>query len=109
MGALKNYEVSHPAYGTVVLPSVGPDSASVAAFDYWGASERWGREVADCTIRVLGDAGKPRCRRCAREFGKPGDKPGYCPECAEMVARWKAEIGKMPKAKGRQELRRAGL
>lgn len=105
MVVIKNYEVSHPIYGTVVVPSIGPDSATVEAFEQWGIRELWRREVANCTVRALGFAGKPRCRRCAREYGRPGDKAGCCPECERVLEHWKREIGRLPRARGRQALR----
>lgn len=83
---LINYEVSHPVYGTVVVASIGPDSATLAAFDSWGARSEWGREVANCDVKKLGPARKPRCRVCGGEYGKAGEPvDGLCPFCARTA------------------------
>lgn len=85
MGKLMNYQVNHPRYGTVTVASIGPDSATVAAFEGWGARSEWASEVANCDVRKLGPAGKPRCRRCGQEFGKDGEPGGLCGYCAQVV------------------------
>ena len=42
-GTVYLYEVSHPDYPTVTVPSIGPDSATVEAARRWGVPELWGR------------------------------------------------------------------
>ena len=39
-GTVYLYEVSHPDYPTVTVPSIGPDSATVEAARRWGVPER---------------------------------------------------------------------
>ena len=57
-GTVYLYEVSHPDYPTVTVPSIGPDSATVEAARRWGVPELWGRE-----------------------FGTAGQAAGKCPDC----------------------------
>ena len=68
-GTVYLYEVSHPDYPTVTVPSIGPDSATVEAARRWGVPELWGRLAGYCTVRRGGRAARPRCTRCGREFG----------------------------------------
>lgn len=84
---LKRFEVRHPEYGTTVVDSIGPDSATVQAAKQWGAD--WGKIAGYCTWRNLGPSRKPLCRSCGREYGKAGDPKGLCPDCerAEEFAR----------------------
>ena len=41
-GTVYLYEVSHPDYPTVTVPSIGPDSATVEAARRWGVPELHG-------------------------------------------------------------------
>ena len=50
-GTVYLYEVSHPDYPTVTVPSIGPDSATVEAARRWGVPELWGRLAGYCTVR----------------------------------------------------------
>lgn len=85
------FEVSHPDYPTIEVPSIGPDSALYAAISQWGAD--WKRDAAYCTVRRRGRATRPRCRICSKEYGKPGEKAGKCPEClradGSTAGRWR--------------------
>lgn len=80
-GTVYLYEVSHPDYPTVTVPSIGPDSATVEAARRWGVPELWGRLAGYCTVRRGGRAARPRCTRCGREFGTAGQAAGKCPDC----------------------------
>ena len=60
-GTIYLYEVSHPDYPTVTVPSIGPDSATVEAVRRWGVPELWGRIAGYCTVRRGGRAARPRC------------------------------------------------
>ena len=97
------YEVSHPDYPTVTVPSIGPDSATVAAARAWGVPELWGKIVAYCTVRKGGRADRPRCRKCHQEYGAPGQAPGKCPDCIrreEYFRRQMAERGREDRRPG---------
>ena len=39
-GTIYLYEVSHPDYPTVTVPSIGPDSATVEAVRRWGVDRK---------------------------------------------------------------------
>ena len=56
-GTVYLYEVSHPDYPTVTVPSIGPDSATVEAARRWGVPELWGRLAGYCTVRRGGRTG----------------------------------------------------
>lgn len=90
--ALYLYEVSHPDYPTVVVPSIGPDSATVAAAERWGVREEWGHIAGYCTVRKGGRAVRPRCATCGKEFGQYGQAAGKCPECQAAEERYRREI-----------------
>lgn len=79
------YQVSHHEYGSTIVESVGPESATAAACRRWDAD--WAQEAAYCHVVKLGTAAKPRCRRCHREYGEAGDPAALCPECVEIEAR----------------------
>ena len=86
---LYRFEVSHPDYGTVIVTSIGPDSATNEAAKVWGVP--W-REVAGyCRVTKLGTAARPRCRRCHSEYGQPGDPKAYCPACLDILDRRRRE------------------
>lgn len=87
---LYNYEVSHPEYGTVVVPAIGPDTATLAAAEKWGAV--WRFIAGECTVHKGGPCARPRCRRCGGEFGEPGGVGVYCPSCEAADARYRAEL-----------------
>ena len=57
-GTVYLYEVSHPDYPTVTVPSIGPDSATVEAARRWGVPELWGRLAGYCTVRRGGRAAR---------------------------------------------------
>ena len=96
------FEVSHPDYPTIELPSIGPDSATVEAIRRWGAD--WKRDAAYCTARRMGRAARPRCSRCGREFGKPGQAAGKCPDCLRADELHRRQMAELPRAD-----RRAGM
>ena len=100
---LMRFEVSHPDYPAVEVSSIGADSATVEAARQWGVAEDWGKIAAYCTVKKLGKARKPRCRRCGREFGRPGGAEAYCPDCEQALALVRRE-----KANVRTRDRRAG-
>ena len=71
-GTVYLYEVSHPDYPTVTVPSIGPDSATVEAARRWGVPELWGRLAGYCTVRRGGRAARPRCTRPGVWHGRTG-------------------------------------
>ena len=81
-GTVYLYEVSHPDYPTVTVPSIGPDSATVEAARRWGVPELWGRLAGYCTVRRGGRAARPRCTRCGREFGTDRRRASVRTVCA---------------------------
>lgn len=97
------FEVSHPEYGKVVVESIGPDSATMSACKKWDCEDIWGQVAGYCSVRRLGPAEKPRCRRCGKEYGRPGDVKGLCPACAGMEERRRRERSRI-----RERDRRAG-
>lgn len=96
------FKVSHPDYPTMELPSIGPDSATVEAIRRWGAD--WKRDAAYCTARRMGRAARPRCARCGKEFGKPGQAAGKCPDCIRADEVHRRQMAELPKTD-----RRAGM
>ena len=98
------FEVSHPDYPTIEVPSIGPDSALYAAISQWGAD--WKRDAAYCTVRRRGRATRPRCRICSKEYGKPGEKAGKCPECLRADELHRRQMAALPKADRRAGMRR---
>ena len=100
---LYRFEVSHPDYGTTIVTSVGPESATNAAAKVWDAP--W-REIAGwCRVTKLGTADKPRCRRCHGEYGVPGEAPGYCPACLDILTRQRREAARYAAAARAREKR----
>ena len=99
---LWHFEVSHPEYGSTIVTSVGPDSAINAALIHWGAS--WKENAGYCNATKLGSAAKPRCRRCHKEFGEPGDATAYCMDCQKVM-----EAERRMKPRFFREDRRAGM
>lgn len=98
---LWRFEVCHPDYGTAIVTSVGPESATNAAAKAWGAP--W-REIAGyCRVTKLGTAAKPRCRRCYKEFGEAGDTTAYCMDCQKIM-----EAERRTRPRFRREDRRDG-
>lgn len=89
---LWRYEVRHPEYGTVIVVSIGPDSATMAAAEVWGVPELWGKLAGYCDVKRLGPAARPRCQRCAQEFGKAGDAAGLCPWCQQAAELHRREM-----------------
>jgi len=99
---LYQFEVTHPELGTVVVDSIGPESATAAAATRWGVP--W-REVAGyCWAKKLGKAQKPRCRRCLKEFGAAGEATAYCPDCLRLM-----EWERQRKRQFKEPDRRAGM
>ena len=80
-GTVYLYEVSHPDYPTVTVPSIGPDSATVEAARRWGVPELWGRLAGYCTVRRGGRAARPTVYpvRPGVWHGRTGG--GQCPDC----------------------------
>lgn len=103
MGAqIYRFEVHHPDFGTTIVESIGPESATQAAARKWNAE--W-REIAGyCGVRKLGKADKPRCRRCGKEFGEPGSPGAYCPDCVAILEQQRRERNRI-----RGTDRRAGM
>lgn len=93
------YEVTHPEFGTVVVNAISEATAVQAALKYWG--EDWRLEAGYCHARKLGTAAKPRCRRCHREFGEPGDTTAYCPECLRIMDQNRREAVRFSPARKR--------
>lgn len=98
---LYRFEVSHPEYGTAVVEHISQDGAINRAIKDWGGS--WKQDAGYCRCRMLGTAAKPRCRRCYREFGQPGDVAAYCPECLRIM-----ELQRQDAARIRSTRRRPG-
>lgn len=99
---LYRFEVHHPDYGSTIVTSIGPDSATNEAAKVWDAP--W-REIAGyCRVTRLGTADKPRCRRCYKEFGEPGDTTAYCMDCQKIM-----EAERRRKPRFFREDRRAGM
>lgn len=88
---LYQFEVSHPDFGKTVVVSAGPESATVAASSVWGVRDEWGKIAAYCSVRRLGPAAKPKCRRCGAEFGVPGEPGSLCPTCAGAEEQFRRE------------------
>lgn len=86
---LYRYEVTHPELGTVVVDSITAESATAAAARSW--EEQWTQIAWECSVRKLGTAQRPRCRRCSREFGEAGDTTVYCPDCLDLMDRQRRE------------------
>ncbi len=86
------YEVTHPEYGTAIVEHISPDGAINKALKDWGGS--WREDAAYCRARKLGKAAKPRCRRCHREYGQPGDPAGLCPECQRAAEQYRRDASR---------------
>lgn len=95
------FEVEHPDYGTVIVESIGEDSATMEAAKEWDAT--WAKIAGWCRVRKLGTARKPRCRRCQREFWEAGSQAAYCPECERAM-----EMERRRRPRFRREDRRVG-
>jgi len=103
MGAkLYRFEVTHHEYGTTIVESIGPESATNAAAKVWGAP--WKEIAGWCRVVKLGTAKKPRCRKCGREYGEAGNPPSFCPDCLRAVTAQKRQIARI-----RSKDRRAGM
>ena len=98
------FEVSHPDFPTVIVPSIGPDSATVEAARRWGVADDWGHIAGYCTVRRGGKAARPRCSRCGKEFGRPGQAAGKCPACLRADELHRRQMAELPRAD-----RRAGM
>lgn len=96
-GTVYLYEVSHPDYPTVTVPSIGPDSATVEAARRWGVPELWGRLAGYCTVRRGGRAARPRCTRCGREFGTAGPGGGQVSGLSALGGAAQAADGQYPR------------
>lgn len=94
---LKLYEVTHPELGKSNAIGISEATAIQAAIKSWGAD--WRREAAYCHAREIGTAAKPRCRRCHREFGEPGDTTAYCPECLRIMDQNRREAARFTPAR----------
>lgn len=101
-GPVMRYEVYHPQYGRTEINSVSAESAVWAAVKRWGAD--WKTEACNCTVKKLGTAAKPRCRRCGKEFGRPGDYTAICPDCERANELYRRECASRTKTD-----RRAGM
>lgn len=93
------YEVTHETYGTVVVNEISEETAIRAAIEKWGAD--WRADASWCHVKKLGTAAKPRCRRCHREFGEPGDVTAYCRSCLEIMDRERREAARFSPARKR--------
>ena len=98
--SLYHFEVSHPEFGSVIVESIGPDSATLAAAAQWGQRENWKYIVGDMSVRRGGRVQEPVCRRC----GKRTAEPGLCREC-----RAADELYRRQMAERQGEDRRAGM
>ncbi len=96
------YAVSHPDYERVVVTSIGPDSATLAAVKVWGAP--WAKIAGYCKVEKLGKAARPRCRRCGKTYGAAGQPSALCQSCLAKEEAFRREIASLP---GRD--RRAGM
>lgn len=100
-GPVYRYEVRHPDYEALEVNHLSMEGAIREAVRQWGAD--WRTTACDCTAKKLGSARKPRCRRCGREFGRPGDYAAYCPDCERVNEQRRRERA------ARKEDRRAGM
>lgn len=97
------FRVSHPGYGEVIVASVGPESATNAAAKVWDAP--W-REIAGyCGVEKLGPAGRPRCKRCHREYGQDGDPAALCLDCLKVMETFRRDRGRFLAERGRVDRR----
>lgn len=103
-GPVMRYEVSHPVYGTAETNSVSAESATWTALQRWGAD--WKTEACNCTVKKLGTAAKPRCRRCGKEFGRPGDFTALCPDCERANELYQREMANRAKTDRRAGMRK---
>ena len=88
---LYNYEVEHPDFGKVTLPSIGADSAVVTACKAWGA-EYWKELPGDCTVRKLGKVEQPRCPRCGARVYTAGN---LCSDCFRREELHRRDMARM--------------
>ena len=103
-GPVMRYEVRHPEYGQLEVNSLSPESAVWTAVRRWGAD--WRTEACNCTVKKLGTAAKPRCRRCGKEFGRPGDYTAFCPDCERVNELYQRELASRAKADRRAGMRK---
>lgn len=103
---LYDYEVSHPEYGTVTVSSIGPDSATLAAAEEWGAT--WRLIAGYCSVRRGSPSRRPRCRTCGKEFGEPGTAGIICPDCTEMQEKFRRDIRKVQSLSRKERMERYG-
>lgn len=101
---LYRYEVSHPEYGTTIVSHISEAGATQAAADVWGAP--WAKIAGYCSVKKLGTAAKPRCKRCHKEFGAPGDVTPYCSDCLRAM---EADRQRRKREQHRGPDRRAGM
>ena len=101
-GPLRRYEVYHPDYGILEVNSLSREGAVRQAISYWDAE--WRTEACNCVTKDLGTARKPRCRRCGKEFGRPGDYTAFCPDCERANDLFQRE-----RSNREREDRRAGM
>lgn len=102
MGAkVYRFQVEHHEYGSTIVESIAPESATMAAAKKWEAP--WKEIAGYCKVTKLGTADKPRCKMCHKEYGTAGDPAAYCPDC--LVA---LEIRRRDMARLRTPDRRAG-
>ena len=86
---LFRYKVRCAGYPVVQVNARDRQEATVKAANIWNVS--WREIAGDCDVTFMGAADKPRCRRCHKEFGKPGDITAYCPACLELIDRERRE------------------
>lgn len=85
------YRVSHPDLGDVTVSAPDGPGAVKAACGEWNAAEAWAELAGYCTVEKLGVAARPKCRRCGRLFGRPGEAAGMCPECQRKARYYERE------------------
>lgn len=102
---LYRWKVHHPGHGETTVEAVDRYGAVVAAAKRW--EERWTVIASECDVEQLGPATRPRCNRCGREFGAPGDPAGVCPDCKQRTELW-AKQAKRFKREDRRPGKRRG-
>lgn len=83
------YLVSHPNLGEVKVQGEDGHDAIRAACVKW--EEDFSAVAGYCTVRRLGPATQPKCRRCGRPFGEPGSTPGTCMDCQRKESYFERE------------------
>ena len=89
--------------GAVIRFSPAHEGA-VEAARRWGVADEWGHIAGYCTVRRGGKAARPRCSRCGKEFGRPGQAAGKCPDCLRADELHRRQMAELPRAD-----RRAGM